>query len=46
MGSRLEPPMAARISFPGYATKDLKRTEGPRGWISVNGRNRGDYWLL
>jgi S1-C subfamily serine protease len=46
MGSRLEHPMVARISLEGYVTKELKLTEGPMNWISLNGRNRGEYWLL
>src|SRR5260370_7689449 len=46
LGSRLEHPMVARISRSGYATKELALTEGPMNWISLNGRNRGEYWLL
>lgn len=46
LGSRLEHPMVARISLAGYATRELKLTQGPMNWISVNGRNRGEYWLL
>jgi serine protease Do len=46
MGSRLEHPMVARISLAGYTTRELKLTEGPMNWISLNGRNRGEYWLL
>ncbi len=46
MGSRLEHPVVARISLSGYATRELKVTEGPMNWISLNGRNRGAYWLL
>jgi serine protease Do len=46
MGSRLEHPLAARISLPGYGGKELKLTEGPINWISLNGRNRGEYWLF
>jgi S1-C subfamily serine protease len=46
MGSRLEHPMVARISLTGYATKELQMTDGPMNWISVNGRNHGEYWLL
>src|SRR5258708_10796582 len=46
IGSRLEHPIVARISFIGYATRELKLTEGPMNWISLNGRNRGEYWLL
>ncbi len=46
MGSRLEHPMVARISLDGYATKEIRLTDGPMRWISVNGRNHGEYWLL
>ena len=46
MGSRLEHPLVARISLAGYATKELTLTEGPMNWISLNGRNRGEYWLF
>ncbi|HXY23944.1 MAG TPA: trypsin-like peptidase domain-containing protein [Candidatus Acidoferrum sp.] len=46
LGARLEHPMVARLSLPGYVTKELKLTEGPMNWISLNGRNRGEYWLL
>jgi len=46
MGSRLEHPVVARISLRGYATRELKLAEGPTSWISLNGRNRGEYWLL
>src|SRR6266481_9794881 len=46
MGSRLEHPMVARISLAGYASKEVKLTEGPMNWISLNGRNRGEYWLF
>jgi serine protease Do len=46
LGSRLEHAMVARISLAGYATRELKLTEGPMNWISMNGRNRGEYWLI
>jgi serine protease Do len=46
MGSRLEHAMVARISLTGYATKEIQMTEGPMNWISLNGKNRGEYWLL
>ncbi len=46
MGSRLEHPVVARISLAGYATKELTITEGPMNWISLNGRNRGEYGLF
>ncbi|HXJ03926.1 MAG TPA: trypsin-like peptidase domain-containing protein [Candidatus Acidoferrum sp.] len=46
IGSRLEHPMVARISLAGYVTREIRMTEGPMNWISINGRNRGEYWLL
>jgi S1-C subfamily serine protease len=46
LGSRLEHPMVARISLAGYTSKELKLTEGPMNWISLNGHNRGEYWLF
>src|SRR2546427_13219961 len=46
MGSRLEHPLVARISLAGYTSKEVKLTEGPMNWISLNGRNRGEYWLF
>ena len=46
MGSRLEHPMVARIGLTGFATKEMQMTDGPMNWISVNGRNHGEYWLL
>lgn len=46
LGARLEHPMVARISLAGYSTKELTLTEGPMNWVSLNGRNHGDYWLL
>src|SRR5215831_8799541 len=45
-GARLEHPMVARISLTGYTTKELILTEGPQDWISLYGRDRGEYWLL
>jgi len=46
MGSRLEHPMVARLSLAGYVTREIRMTDGPMNWISINGRNRGEYWLL
>ena len=46
MGSRLEHPLVARISLAGYTSKEVKLTGGPMNWISLNGRNRGKYWLF
>jgi len=45
-GARLEHAMVARISLPGYATKELTLTDGPQNWVSLKGRNLGEYWLL
>jgi PEGA domain len=46
LGARLEHPMVARITLPGYATKELPLSHGPMSWIGLNGRNHGEYWLL
>jgi S1-C subfamily serine protease len=46
MGARLEHGLVARISLAGYATKELQLADGPMNWISLNGRNRGEYWLF
>jgi S1-C subfamily serine protease len=46
MGARLEHPVVARISLAGYVTVEITLTQGPMNWISLNGRNRGEYWLL
>lgn len=45
-GARLEHPMVARLSLAGHSTKEVTLTEGPMSWISLNGRNHGEYWLL
>lgn len=45
-GTRLEHPMVARVSLAGYSTKELTLTEGPMEWVSLSGKNHGDYWLL
>ncbi|MGB9465917.1 MAG: trypsin-like peptidase domain-containing protein [Candidatus Acidiferrum sp.] len=46
MGSRLEHPLVARISLAGYATKEIKMTDGPSEWISINGHHHGEYWMF
>jgi hypothetical protein len=46
IGQRLEHPMIARLSLPGYAAREIPLTEGPMHWIDLHGRNHGDYWLL
>jgi serine protease Do len=46
VGSRLGHPLVARLSFDGYSIKDIVLTEGPAEWISLKGRNYGQYWLF
>lgn len=46
MGARLEHPLVARISLTGYATKEIQMTDGPMNWVSIYGRNHGEYWLF
>jgi S1-C subfamily serine protease len=46
IGQRLEHPMIARVSLPGYATHEIALTEGPMQWIDIHGRNHGQYWLF
>ena len=46
LGARLEHALVARLILPGYVTEEVKLTEGPMNWISLKGRNRGEYWLL
>jgi hypothetical protein len=46
IGERLEHAMVARLSFPGYATRELSLTEGPMNWVDLHGRNHGEYWLF
>jgi S1-C subfamily serine protease len=44
--ARLEHPMVLRVSKDGYATKELVMTEGPMSFVTLNGVNHGDYWVL
>jgi hypothetical protein len=46
LGARLEHPLVARLSLPGYATREILLTEGPMEWIDLHGHNRGQYWLF
>ncbi len=46
LGSRLEHAIVARISLPGYATKEIQMTTGPSDWISINGHHHGEYWVF
>jgi serine protease Do len=45
-GQRLEHPMVARLSLPGYATREIALTEGPMNWIDLHGHSHGEYWLI
>jgi S1-C subfamily serine protease len=45
-GARLERPMHARLSLPGYVAQDIDLTVGPMKWIALNGTYHGDYYLL
>jgi S1-C subfamily serine protease len=45
-GARLERPIHARVTLPGYITQDLDLTVGPMKWIALNGTYHGDYYLL
>jgi S1-C subfamily serine protease len=46
LSARLEHEMKARISLDGYVTKEIKLTDGPRDWNSLNGRKHFEYWVL
>lgn len=45
-GTRLERPLHAKLSLPGYVTQDVELTVGPMKWIALNGTYHGDYYLL
>ncbi|MGH9773565.1 MAG: PEGA domain-containing protein [Candidatus Acidiferrales bacterium] len=44
--ARLEHPMTAKLSKPGYLEKTLELTYGPLRWVSINGKEHGDYYLF
>src|SRR5438477_8789154 len=46
VGSRLGHALVARLSFDGYSIKEIILTEGPSEWISLKGRNYGNYFLF
>ena len=46
LGQRLEHPLVARLSLPGYATREIALTEGPMNWVDLHGHNHGEYWLF
>jgi S1-C subfamily serine protease len=45
-GARLERPIHARLSLPGYIAQDIELTVGPMKWIALNGTYHGDYYLI
>lgn len=45
-GQTLQHEMTLRIYKDGYTAQDLRLTEGPFAWTSLNGRTEGHYWLL
>jgi hypothetical protein len=45
-GQTLQHEMTLRIYKDGYTAQDLRLTQGPFAWISINGRTEGHYWLL
>lgn len=45
-GQTLQHQMTLRIYKDGYTAQDLRLTEGPFEWVSLNGRAEGHYWLL
>jgi len=46
LGQRLEHPLVARISFPGYSTREIPLTDGPMEWVDLHGHSHGQYWLF
>src|SRR6267142_488653 len=46
IGTRLGHPLIARLTFAGYSIKEVVLTEGPEEWISLKGRNYGQYWIF
>ena len=46
LSKRLDHGMVARVSLPGYTTKELQLTDGPKDWVSIKGRRNGQYWTL
>jgi serine protease Do len=46
VGSRLEHHLIVRISLQGYASREIRLTEGPMQWLDLRGRSHGEYYLL
>ena len=43
---RLEHPIRLRLSLPGYVTKEIVLTAGPKQWLDLHRRSHGEYWLF
>jgi S1-C subfamily serine protease len=46
LGQRLEHPLVARLSLPGYSTREILLTDGPMEWVDLHGHSHGQYWLF
>ena len=47
LNPRLERPLVARLTLPGYATREIPLTEGPLEWkTTLRGTKRFDFWLF
>ena len=46
LSRRLNHPITARVSLPGYTVKEIPLTEGPREWVSTSGHKRFQYYLF
>ncbi|HEV7508973.1 MAG TPA: SHOCT domain-containing protein [Thermoanaerobaculia bacterium] len=42
----LSAPLKLRLTLAGYVTKTVELGEGPNSWVSLNGANHFDYYLL
>ena len=43
---RLEKQLVLRVSLEGYVTKEILLADGPREWVSFNGKSRFSYWVI
>jgi hypothetical protein len=46
LAHRLEHSMIARLSLESYQSQEIKLTEGPLVYYTMNGKTHGNYWLL
>jgi len=45
-GNRLHYALLVKVYKDGYTSREMKITEGPFEWVSLNGRDHGRYWLI